>query len=169
MPDETPAPETGAPETPDEGEKPSPETPDDVGGLKSALEKEREARKNAEKQAKEAGKLAAKLKEYEDRDKTETEKQAEAIKALTNERDEAAASLLRYQVAAEKALDPELVEFLPSGTREEMEAAADKMLAKLGDITKPRTPAPTSTQGKSGQPSAPTPADEFADFLANKL
>lgn len=98
MPDDT----TQTPETSEttEGNQPKPADPDTLGeGGKKALDAEREARKTAEKAARE---LAAKVKQYEDRDKTEAEKVAERIASL--EAENGALMAEKAAILAEKAL-----------------------------------------------------------------
>jgi len=59
----------------------------------------RKERAAARKAAKERDELAARLKDIEDRDKTETERNREAAETAARERDEARAQLMRERVA----------------------------------------------------------------------
>jgi hypothetical protein len=109
-------------------------------GGKKALAAEREARKAAEKAYQDSQKsiadLTAKVKSFEDRDKTAEQKNAERIaeleKALADKdtalvkRDREAT---RAQVAVDKGVPLKLV---TGSTREEMEAAADAALEWRG-------------------------------------
>lgn len=110
------------------------------GGQK-ALAKERDARKAAEQAYKESQKsiadLTAKVKEFEDRDKSEAQKTADRIAELEKalqDKDSALAAkdreAERAKVAAEKGVPLKLV---TGSTREEMEAAADDALKWRGD------------------------------------
>lgn len=106
-----------------EGAKPD-EALGDMG--KKALESERAARKAAEEERKT---LAAKLKEFEDRDKTDQEK---ADAALAEARAELAALTVaktRAEVAAAKGVPAEL---LNGSTQAEFEASADALIAFKG-------------------------------------
>lgn len=94
------------------------ENPDAVS---RALKAEREAARKAKRELEAA---LAKVKEYEDRDKTEQEKLAEEnarLKAFEGEN-------LRLRVAAEKDLPAGLIDRLHGDNREELEADADKLL-----------------------------------------
>lgn len=84
----------------------------------------RERLKAAEPKASEYDKLA-------EAQKTEAQKQADAIAAAERGRADAETRLLRFEVAAEKKLDPDLVQFLSGTTKEELETQADALLAKV--------------------------------------
>ncbi|GGM04807.1 hypothetical protein GCM10010099_21150 [Streptomyces cinereus] len=124
------------------------------GGQK-ALAAERKAKTAAEKQAKAAekqlGELQKRLQEFEDRDKTEAQKLAEAKTAAESEAATAKQELMRYRVAAEKKLPAELAARLRGSTEEEMAADADSLLEVLGQRQTPsydggvRKPAPAPT------------------------
>lgn len=131
-----------------ENETPTTEdTPKDEGALgeggQKALAKEREARKAAEQAYKDSQKsiadLTAKVKELEDRDKSEAQKAADRIaeleKALADKDTALEAKereATRAAVAADKGVPLKLV---TGSTREEMEAAADDALKWRGDKT----------------------------------
>ena len=94
--------------------------------------------KDALKKAnKEAETLRLKLKEYEDRDKTEAQKLQEERDALKNERDSLYLENLRREVADEKGLTPAQARRLVGSTREELEADADEVIAAFPINTKP--------------------------------
>lgn len=131
----------------EQGEKPD-STATDVDGLKSALDKEREARKAAEKEAKRVRDLESKLKEFEDRDKSEQEKVAERLAAAERAAVDAETKYLRAKVALDKGLPPALAARLQGATEEEMAADADDLLATLGD----RKPPPPSFDGGARTP-----------------
>lgn len=101
---------------------------------------------------KEAEKLRLRLKEYEDRDKTEQQKleerAAEAEKAAAN----ALRELTRVRVAAQQGLTPDLAARLQGDTEEELTADAEKLKQLLG------TPAPPSFDS-GPRTSAPAGAD----------
>ncbi|MGX1129898.1 putative nucleic acid-binding Zn-ribbon protein [Streptomyces glaucescens] len=103
---------------------------------KRALTEERKARAAAERQAKAAQKqlddLSKKLQAFEDRDKTEAQKLAEAKTAAEREAASAKQELMRYRVAASKKLPANLAARLQGDTEEEMAADADLLLEVLG-------------------------------------
>lgn len=112
-----------------DGAKPSDE-PLGAPGI-SALKAEREARAAAEKRESEA---LQRIKEFEDRDKTESERQAEALAAAKRELAELTIAKTRAEVAATKGVPAGL---LTGSTQEELEAAADALLAFKGEPVKP--------------------------------
>lgn len=114
--------------------------PEDEAG-KKALDEERKARRDAEKSAKD---LAARLKELEDKDKSETDRLREENVGLKQQVSDAEAKATRFEVAAEKGVKPR---WLTGTTREELEAAADEYL----------TDHPSAT-GAGPAPSKPTEA-----------
>lgn len=147
-----PAPEAPAPAAPEVPAAPAPpavpappvgdppaDEPLGAPGLK-ALQAERDARAAADKLAAD---LAAKVKEFEDRDKTEAEKAAERLAASEKAAADAQIELARYKVAAEKGVDADL---LTGNDEAAMRAAADKLLAWRGD-PKPAVPKPDPAQG----------------------
>jgi hypothetical protein len=93
--------------------------------VRRALQAERE---KATKARKDAEALAAKLKEYEDRDKTDQERLAEERDTLKAKVTPLELENLRLRVAVEKKLPGELIDRLRGEDREEIEADADKLL-----------------------------------------
>lgn len=96
--------------------------------VRSALKAEREAAAAAKKEAEEA---RAKVKEYEDRDKTEQQKKEEAAAAATKRADDLEAKLLRYEVAAAKNIPLNQAHRLQGSSKEELENDADEFLKSL--------------------------------------
>lgn len=86
----------------------------------AALKAEREARAAAEKR----------LKEFEDRDKTEAEKTAERLAAAEKRAEELEAKALRAEVAAAKGVPLSL---LSGSTKAELEAHADALITFRGE------------------------------------
>lgn len=101
---------------------PSPD-PDPDAGAKKALDEERRARRDAEKQLRD---IQSKLKELEDRDKSDSEKLAARLAEAEKRSTEAEAKALRFEVATEKGVK---ARWLSGSTREELEAAAEEYLA----------------------------------------
>jgi len=138
-------PEAKNDQTPADGDpKPGPKTPaehftrpDDEAG-KKALDEERKARRDAERAVAE---LQGKLKELDDKDKSETEKLADRLAAAEKRADEADARVIRAEVAAAKGLTPAQAKRLTGSTREELEADAAELLETFaprhGDADRP--------------------------------
>ncbi|MFJ4418283.1 MULTISPECIES: hypothetical protein [unclassified Streptomyces] len=111
--------------------------PEEVPGLgdagKRALAEERRARSEAERREKEQRKqldtLSARLAEFEDRDKTESERLSTRATSAEKRAEQAEHSLLRLRVAAAKKLPPELADRLQGDTEDAVTADADRLLA----------------------------------------
>lgn len=138
----------------EEGAKPDSEQLGEAG--LSALKSEREARKVAEKQAAD---LAGRLKEFEDRGKSESEKQQEALEAAKRELAELTLAKTRAEVSAATGVP---VALLGGSTQEEMEAAA----AEAIKYAESRTARPSSEAiGKAnGVKVAGSVEDVFAEW-----
>jgi hypothetical protein len=125
-------------ETPTAPVEPVTKTDEPLGapGL-AALQAERDAREKAEKR----------LKEFEDRDKTEAEKLAERATAAEKRAEELEAKAIRAEVAAAKGVP---VNLLSGSTQQELEASADALIAFRGEqaSTAPVVP----TEGNSSTP-----------------
>lgn len=104
---------------------PTPATGDLGDAGKKALDAERRERRAAEKRAAD---LEARLKDLEDRDKSETAKAAERAEAAEKAAAAAEARALRLEIAAEKGLTPAQAKRLVGDTREELEADASELL-----------------------------------------
>lgn len=87
-----------------------------------------EVKRALAKANKEAETLRLRLKEFEDRDKTDAQKVQEERDALRAERDALSLQVLRREVADEKGLTPAQARRLVGTTREEMEADADELI-----------------------------------------
>lgn len=103
-------------ETPND-DQPQQNTPDDLGDAgKKAIDAER---RNARAAAKERDALAAKLKDYEDRDKSEAEKATDRIKTLESEVAAARRDALRFKIASQFGIGDEDADLFLTGTDEE--------------------------------------------------
>lgn len=114
---------------------PEPKEPDsskdnkDLGEAgKKALDAERKARRDAEARVKELEPLAQKVKEAEEKDKSEIQKLTDAKTVAETKAAEAELRALRYEVAHEKGLTPTQAKRLMGSTKEELEADADELL-----------------------------------------
>lgn len=92
---------------------------------KKALDAERREKRAAEKRAAD---LEARLKEFEDRDKTESTRAIERAEAAEKAAAAAEARALRLEIASEKGLTPAQAKRLVGESREELEADADELL-----------------------------------------
>lgn len=123
------------------------ENPDAVRKL---IDRERDARKAADKKAEE---LAAKVKEYEDAQKSEQEKLADERDSLRTEAQRAQAESLRLRVALAKKLPEELIDRLRGETQEELEADADTLLS----LVKPATASDLDAGAREAAPAQVEP------------
>lgn len=129
-----------------------------------------EARK-WEKRAKEAQGLreaAEKWSEYEASLKPEHERLAEQLAAAKSEAESARVTLTRYEVASEKGIPADAIKLLNGSTREELEDAADALLALIANQSKPKSPKPDLNQGKPTSGGL-TNAEKFAAALDDIL
>ena len=96
--------------------------------------------------AKEAETLREKLQAFEDRDKSDLEKLTEKLAAAEKSAQTASREALRYRIAAEKSVDPEL---LAGDDEDGMRAHAERLLAWRGEA-KPTAPKSDPSQGSRG-------------------
>lgn len=142
-------------EPPADDQKDTDKTGDDAlgeGGLK-ALKAERETNRQLKAQIAE---LSEKVKSFEDRDKSESEKQAEKLAAAEKRAIESGRKADQYEVAAAKGIPLSAASRLRGTTREEMEADADDLLKLLningGNSPKNHKPPKADpSQGKGGE------------------
>jgi hypothetical protein len=167
LPDAPPTPETGdgaspapnldpassTPPVTEPPKKPEPDPePEDVTGLKAALKAEREMRKSAEGKVKELTPYEEAAKKAEEANKTEVQKATDALNAERDARTKAETQLLRYTVGAAKNVPANLIKFLSGSTKEDIERAADELIAELGTV-KPGMPGRPTERMVNGQPS----------------
>lgn len=148
--DNPPTPEPPKLDAPAEPDKSATDDLGDAG--KKALDAERREKRAAEKRASD---LEARLKEFEDRDKTEAQKLAERAEAAEKRAAEIEARALRLEVAHEKGLTPGQAKRLVGSTRDELETDADEILRDFP--TKPGRPRGDVDQGARNTPK-PEPA-----------
>lgn len=145
------------------------DTPPATGDLgdagKKALDAERRDKRAAEKRAAE---LEAKLKEFEDRDKTESTRAVERAEAAEKALAAAESRALRLEVASEKGLTAAQAKRLVGETREDLEADAAELLETFKPAASEADPQESVTESldlgnRSGSPKkAKTTADLFA-------
>ena len=117
---------------PDDKTADKPDTPAPTGPTAADFAAMKDALRIANKEAAES---RTKLKELDDRDKSETEKLADRIASAERRADEAEAQLMRAEVIASKKLTASQAKYLAGATRKELEANADQLLADF-----PETP-----------------------------
>ena len=128
-----------------------------------AREQEARAKANAD--------AANRLKEFEDRDKTEAQKLTERAEAAERRVAEIEAHAIRLEVAAEKGLTPAQAKRLVGTSRAELEADADELL----ETFKPAAPAeeptglPSLDLGTRGTAPLPLNGDPLEAALRKSL
>lgn len=110
-------------------------------------------------------KAADRLSEIESANKTEAEKAAARADAAEKRAAELEAKALRAEVAASKGVP---VSLLTGGTQEELEAAADALIAFRGE-QKPAGPSSSSLNRVNSNTVKGSTGDQFADFFTSKL
>lgn len=117
---------------------------------KKAIAEERKQAREAQRRATE---MEARLKEYEDRDKSEMQRITERAVAAEAERDAHRVDLTRFRLATRYGLSESDLRFLPAGSDEEMEGLAkdlsDRLKAQAPTGTTPG-PRPDLSQGPKG-------------------
>lgn len=124
-----------------------------------------ESRAKAAQQDKEA---AQKWREYEASLKPLEERRAEELAQARKEAEAAQQTLLRYQIASEKGIPANAIKLLTGSSKEEIESAADELLALISENNKAKTPKPVADQGRPANSGVSTP-DQFAAALGDLL
>lgn len=107
---------------------PSDEEEFDKARAMDTIRKQRESEAAAKKRAAE---LEAKVREYEDRDKTETERLAERAKGAESSLAEAQQEVMRLRVALRRGLTETQAKRLVGDSEEDLEKDADELLASF--------------------------------------
>lgn len=152
--------DTTTSETDEETEEKKPRSDDDVEKLKAAL---RKANKEAEQ-------FRLKLKEFEDRDKTDSEKLAETNRTLEAQARKAEIDLCRYRVAMRKGLTETQARRLVGESEEDFESDADELVAAFksgeSDAAPPATGGRPKEKLRPGAVSGAEPDPDPAEVLA---
>ena len=128
-----------------------------------------EVAKALKKANKEAETLRLKLKEYEDRDKTDLQKLQEERDALVAERNSLSLEQMRREVAEEKGLTLAQARRLVGSTREELESDADEVLEAFPIKPKPFGDVGQGARGESAQRVyTTTELNDFSFFTKHK-
>lgn len=139
---------------------------------KKALEAERAKNKDLTKQAREGAAAIARLKEIEDAEKTELDREREAKATLEQQNRELQRELLQSRVGRAKGLPEAFIAVLQGDDEDAMSAHADQLLAAMPQppADPPADPAPTPP----GAPAAPAggtkpPAQGLAAAVAARM
>lgn len=108
---------------------------------------------------------AQKYAEWEEANKTEAQKTADRLAEIERENAELKSGKLRAEVAAAKGVPAAL---LTGGTQEELEAAADALIAFRGE-QKSAGPSSSSLNRVNTNSVKGSTGDQFADFFANQF
>jgi hypothetical protein len=112
--------------------------------------------------------LEAKVKEFEDRDKSETERLTERLQGAETRAETAEAKVLRFEIAADRGLELKAAEFLSGSNREEIEAKADELSQMLADRNKTKTPG-FDAGARQTPPTQKEPGEAHNDFLLQAM
>lgn len=129
--------------------------------IQSRLDRERKKYGDYEELKKAADRLAR----LEEANKTEAEKTAERLAAAEKRAAELEVKALRSEVAASKGVP---VSLLTGSTQDELEAAADALIAFRGE-QKPAGPSSSSLNRVNSNTVKGSTGDQFADFFTSKL
>lgn len=142
-----------------EPDKPDPKKPEIPPEVAAALKK---ANKEAET-------LRLKLKEIEDRDKSENDRLKEQLTEANDRTAKAEERAMRLQVAIDKGLSSTQAKRLVGGNQEELEADADDLLETFKPADENgRTPAkPTEALKGGGDPENNEPAPDMRKIVAD--
>lgn len=149
---------------PQGAEEPSAPEPQEIDWKAEARKWESRAKANLS--AATANEAAAKrLAEIEESQKSEAQKAQDRLQEAERRASESEAKALRAEIAATKGVP---VALLSGTTQEELEAAAEALLAFRGEAIKPPV---IPGQGKQPEPGprGSSPAQAFGDFLTNHL
>lgn len=131
----------------------------------------KELRQDAAKTRKALQAAEARLREFEDRDKTELEKLTARADAADQKAADAQRQLLKLEVAAHKQLTADWVDRLRGDTIEELEADADRLLGQIAQQYQPPPARTSAFDGGARQKPAEkrTPEQEHNQFLLGVL
>lgn len=125
-----------------------------------------EVKRALSKANKEAETLRLKLKEFEDRDKSDLERLTERAEAAEKAVAAAEVRSLRLEIAAEKGLTPAQAKRLVGDTRDELEADAQELLDTFKPVTNDESPDVTESLDLGNRGGAPKKGATTADLFA---
>jgi len=174
-----------SPETPPEGQEPegaegqepatgaeatTGEPQEGSGGRNYSEAYVKQLRREAAASRTQLSDLETRLKEYEDRDKTELEKATAQVAASERRATEAELRLLRYEVATQHGLGMEAAAFLTGSTKEEMELRAEELAKLIADKGRPVSTGGMFDGGaRQPVPEQKTPEEAHNDLLLKSL
>ena len=161
---------TAPADTADQGSDTTTDAPADgaVQDFAAEAEKWKSLSRKHEEQAKANADAAARLRKLEDANKSEVERQAEAVSLLTQERDAAIGEAARLRAAVKHGLSDEDLELIGNGTPDEIEFRAARLAARLAAQGQPRKPGKDPTQGTATDPNTSNAA-QFAAAIQGHL
>lgn len=164
MPEETAPAEAGTATQVDT--QPAPEVKPEVDWKAKAREWEKRAKENST--------AAQRLAELEEAQKTNEQRLADRVAQVERERDETRVELTRFRLATRYGLAEDDLDFLGSGTDEEMEDRAKRLSERIAASdpemdNRPRMPAPDPSQGRRISNDGALNGDPILDTLRNKL
>jgi predicted nucleic acid-binding Zn-ribbon protein len=143
------------------------EAPADLSGLKKALDAERKLRRDLDKRVKELSPYEKQVRDNEEANKSELQKLNEALNAEKAARSAAELSNLRHEIGLAKNVPAGLIKYLTGSSKEELESAADDLLAQL-EATGPRVPGRPQERMSDGTPSSSSLDGEDPLVLSRK-
>lgn len=103
-----------------------------------------------------------KLRELEDRDKSEGQRAREQVESLTTERDEARTELWRYRAATKHGIPEDLIDLITGSSEDEFLERAEKLARRLGgDVPRPRRSVPRGPAGGDDKASSEEAVNAF--------
>lgn len=119
-----------------------------------------------EDNAKANAEAARELKEIKDRELPELDRYKRSVEELTRRAEQAERLALRAQVASDKGIPANLVAKLTGGTLDELNAAADELLAWRGNQAPPPPvqPQPDMSQGAQQVPGSVSEDAEYEQY-----
>lgn len=125
-----------------------------------------EVKRALSKANKEAETLRLKLKEFEDRDKSELERLTERAEAAEKAAIAAEVQSLRLEIAAEKGLTPAQAKRLVGDTRDELEADAQELLETFKPADSTESPQVAESLDLGNRSGTPKKGSSTADLFA---
>jgi hypothetical protein len=141
--------------------EPEPEKPSlSAEQLQAELAKVRKEAAGYRTKLRETEPLVKKAQEAEEANKTEIQRALERAEAAEKVNADLQVGYTRMEIAAARNIPPDLIDFLGSGSREEMEERADRLLTRLPSSTPP-PPSNRPVEGlrPGATPEPPKPAD----------
>jgi hypothetical protein len=129
--------------------------------LQAELAKVRKEAAGYRTKLREAEPLVKKAQEAEEANKTEVQRALERAEAAEKINADLQVGYTRMEIAAARNIPPDLIDFLGSGSREEMEERAERLLTRIPSTSTPPPPSNRPVEGlrPGASPEPPTQAD----------